>query len=93
MKRIGMSIVAAALLLQFQVAAADDPPARADDPGDASGSAMATKEAAPAPKDAATDTIRVEEVPNGAASMEPAQQETPEERSERAFLENVWDSP
>lgn len=93
MKSIGLAMIAAALLFQFHPAAADDPPARAAETRDAYGPAMATKEADPATKEAATDTIQVEEVPNGAASMEPAQQETPEERSERAFVENVWDSP
>ena len=93
MKRVGMAIITAALLLQFQPAAAYDPPALADETDDASRPPMATKEAAPATKEAAADTIHVEEVPNGAASMEPAPEESPEERSERAFVENVWESP
>ena len=93
MKRIGMAMITAALLLQFQPAAADDPPARGEDAGDGSGAATATKESTPAPRAAATDTIQVEQVPNGAASMEPSDKESPEERSERAFIENVWNSP
>ena len=86
MKRVCMAMITAALLLQLHPAAADDPPAKADDAGYGSGTATETK-------DAATDTIQVEEIPNGAASMEPAQKESPEERSERAFVENIWNSP
>jgi hypothetical protein len=41
----------------------------------------------------ATGTIQVEEVRAGAGSMEPADTETDEEKVERDFVANVWNSP
>jgi hypothetical protein len=48
---------------------------------------------APAAMDANTSTITVEEVRSGAGSMEPATEETPQERSDQVFVANVWNSP
>jgi hypothetical protein len=93
MKRIQLALIVAALLLPFQPAIADDPPAPGDDTGYGAGAATASKDAARAPPGDATQTIQVEEVQTGAASMEPKDDESPAERSERAFIENVWNSP
>jgi len=41
----------------------------------------------------ATATVPVEEVRSGAGSMEPAETESDEERVEREFVANVWNSP
>jgi hypothetical protein len=86
MKRIQLALIAAALLLPFQPAFADDPPARGEEAANGSG-------AATAPPGNATQTIQVEEIQTGAASMEPKDDESPADRSERAFIENVWNSP
>ncbi|HET8732802.1 MAG TPA: hypothetical protein VFM45_03405 [Anaeromyxobacteraceae bacterium] len=42
---------------------------------------------------AGLSTITVEEVRSGAGSMEPSDGDAPQDRSERAFVENVWNSP
>jgi hypothetical protein len=55
-------------------------PVQADDP----------EEASPTPPPA---TALQEDVRSGAGSMEPADGDTPEDRSEREFVENVWNSP
>jgi hypothetical protein len=93
MKNVGIAVIAAALLLPFQPALADDPPATGDDVGYGSGTTTASKDAPPAPTAGATQTIQVEEIQTGAASMEPKDDESPADRSERAFIENVWNSP
>jgi len=79
MKRILLAPFVAALLLQFTPALADDPPSQGDD--EEYGASAATK------------TTEAEETQAGAASMEPQEDESPADRSERAFVENVWNSP
>jgi hypothetical protein len=92
MKRIQLALIAAALLLPFQPVLADDPPARGEEAANGSGATNGSG-AATAPLEGATQTIQIEETPNGAASMEPKDDESPAARSERAFVENIWNSP
>ncbi len=71
-------------------------PATADDPPvtDAQGASQQAKTSAGA--EAASDpqsTILVEEVRTGAGSMEPSDTDTQEDRSEKAFVDSIWNSP
>jgi hypothetical protein len=60
--------------------------------GAGSGEATTSEVAASKPGGEAS-SIQVEEIRTGAGSMEPSDADTPESRSERAFVENVWNSP
>lgn len=70
-------------------------PAHGDDPP-VTDSQGAYEEKAPAKASgtaAEQATPLVEEIRTGAASMEPSDQETGEDRVERAFVESIWNSP
>ncbi len=71
-------------------------PAIGDDPPVTDTQGAYEKAKATAGAEAATggeSTITVEEVRTGAGSMEPSDGDTPEDRSEKAFVDSIWNSP
>lgn len=88
MTRTTWAVLAAAGMTFAVPVLADDPKV---DGSKADGSATASTPAPPAGE--ARTEVLVEDVRSGAGSMEPADAETQEERTEREFVANVWTSP
>ena len=88
MTRTTWAVLAAAGMALAVPVLADDP--KAD--GAKAGESTTTSTPAPQAGEARTEVL-VEDVRSGAGSMEPADQETQEERTEREFVANVWTSP
>ena len=87
MTRFTLGVLAAAGLSLAVPTYADDPPAAG------SAEEMIREQEAEAKAYQATATVQGEDVRSGAGSMEPADTESDEERVEREFVANVWNSP
>jgi hypothetical protein len=87
MTRFTLGVLAAAGFSLAVPTYAEDPPA------DGSAEEMIREQEAEAKAYQASATTQVEEVRSGAGSMEPAATESDEERAERAFVANIWNSP
>ncbi len=98
MTRTTWAVLAAVGVSMSVPVLAYDPPASDETGLTSDGEQMIREQEAEAPAWQATQTIQVEEVRAGAGSMEPAETETAktetdEERVERDFVANVWNSP
>lgn len=93
MMRTTWSVLAAVGLSMSVPVLAYDPPASEEAGRASEAEQMIREQEADAAAWRASRTVPDEEVRAGAGSMEPADTETDEERVERDFVANVWNSP